>query len=658
MDIEQLITQNTDNDIKDLTELKQILEDIHQENADFHHNQAFQKLYQELKKISDFNDLPLVRRNYFLTLFSQGLSKMSVKQKNKIKINKDLNLIIDLENKLKNPQVTDTEKITILQKYKTIKAIPEIDTLNFLLQQNNKTIQKLILTEYASFIDLPNFLNIIHNRNKENEDIRILTIKKAGLRLDLTDSFYSELILDPTEDPEIIQLTIDLYHSKIEQKVLIQFFLNKNNLLELRLQVLRKLPLRISGNEKFLTELLLDNNENIKIKTNLLLVFKHKIPIQYLRDYFLANNITNEEKFTLLKLVTDQFLEINKNNTLDMLFILMQEYQKGRKLLLESNKLNSDFLFNLLLKNEINQNVKEEIYHYYKEKFNDETFQNLAIELIKNPATALNLRKKILQDFAKIISLEIIIFIINNNEDNTDFRIELLQEYMNLIKREKYIYKLEKLFENQQQPLKLINLVLKYFYLELNEDLVARYLLNQELNNSLKKLLLSLKKVGFLKANSYYFQNILQQKKALVEIIFFRENFLNYFPPTEILILYKDDFQKKSVIEVIDHLSLNTKIKINLLKLLLFTDFINLNDKLLILKKTINNINNDEFLNIITSNTLPLAIKEQCLKAQPKRTDLNLNGALDFIVLDEQEDFKLRQLIKEEYGEFLVTIKQ
>ena len=641
------------NESTDLNYLKTIFDNYYQKEPSFHNNPYFIKLYQELNKIKDLSLVPEAQKNYFLALFSKGISKSTFPIENKTTIKKDLFLILELEQKILDPQTNDNDRINIIQKFIDIKAIPEVSTLSHLVNLNNYTLKGMIINNYAALINLSDFLNILLNRNADYEELRLLAIKAANLRQDLPQNLFEKIIQDSTE-AKIIRLTsLDLHHSELNQKMLESLALNKKEDLDLRLISLRKLFLRSSIDPLFFANLLYEKNENIVLKKNLITIFKNRISLDVIRNYFLDKNIVNEEKYELLKLLTILFKNINKDGSLNMLFILMRDHKKARKLLLNSGIIANDTLKEILLSSITSASFKTETFEYLEKILTPEALQELVIEILPQENLPLSLKKHLIDLYPKNIPLDTIIKIIINPNIALNFRIDLIKKNKNLLLKNKKTKILNALFNNKE-PLILINFILKNFYPYLDEGVVNDYLLDQDLNEQLKSLLLSLKKVAFFTPFSSYFSGILKSKNLTdSDLTFFRENFLNYFSPENIYTLLQNLINKKNLVELLKSLDLNSDLKLAFISFLFEKGKIAVADKILILKEFIDTLANDLLLKLLTSEETPIELKHIIITHKPKRPDLNLKGDLDFIILDKAEDQNIKKLIVEEYREYL-----
>ncbi|MFA5878747.1 MAG: hypothetical protein WC860_01080 [Candidatus Margulisiibacteriota bacterium] len=642
------------NKASDLVYLKNILDTYYQKEPTFHNNSFFIKLYQKLSNIKDLTLVPEEQKNYFLTLFSKGLGKNISPIENKTIIKQDFFVFLELEQKLLDIKINTHEKISILQQFIDAKAIPETSTLSYLFNQKNYILKRIIIQNFASLIEFTNYLSILLNRNSEYEELRLIALKFANLRQDLPQEIFERIINDVSE-PQIIRLTaIDLYHSVISQKTLDALVLNKDENLDLRLICLRKIFLRPTISPTFFATLFLDKNENLIIKKNLIIIFKNRIPLNILREYFLYSQINNAEKYELLKLLTDVFEKLNQDGSLDMLFILMREHKLGQKLLLKSNVITNETLKKILLDSVSTDNQKREAFEYLEKILTRDTLLPFILEILSTTLVPVNIKKYLIVTYQRDIPLEILVKIIANKHENLNLRIDIIKIIKNELIKKNKVNLLDCIFKNIEESIILINFILKNFYSYLDEKIVASYLLNQPLNEHLRNLLLSLKKVNFLTPSSYYFSKILKGKNLAVnDLTFFRDNFLDYFSAEDIFLLLHDSIKEKNCVTFIKSLTLPEALKSKFLYFIFEKSTLMDNIKLRLLQEFIISLPTDVLLKLLTAAQTSLDIKTMIIKNNPKRADLNLKGDLNFIILDKNELLSIKSLIVKEYYQFL-----
>lgn len=634
-----------------------ILTDIYHEHPEFKTNQNIQKMEILLSNSAKMKEIPPHIKDQLITLFSQAISETSATSLEQLASTTmqstfSTQQLIQLEKQLL-ASISEEEKLHILSIFREKQAIPDPDILSKLLTETNHSrLKKNIILTFGTYIPRNYFLKLLEDKYLDLE-LHAIAIQVSGNRHDIPMHIFERIIQDRQEDIHNRILTLEIYNTVIDPHFFVNLISNKTESIKLRLLAIKKASIRFDIPIEFIETILNDPTEHLNLKKSFFISFKLRIPLDDIRRYLLNKSIPVEEKYEILKLIKDRYKELNTNGTLDMTLLLMKEYAKGRKLLLESKHISEMCIKQLLFDPTCADEFKIDILTYCATELSKKNYKLLFEELVKNTETPFLFRIQILTDFKQAISFETILMIIRNKDEIVDFRIAVMDRFKETIRNLKAEKHLEKIISDQDEPLLVKNYALKYFHKGFSEETVITFLLAQDIEKpTIQKLLLSLKNVHFLQPQSLFFKKVLNRSITPETAQFLFDQFQEYFNGEQLYLIFLKLPKTLPLPDFIDSIN-STETKTRLTEYVLKDPRSLIDQKKYLLSHFWMDLSGLLLSNLMTDPDYPNEIKQFILTLMPKRLDINDGGELGFIFSDPDEPADLRLAIYQNYRDCL-----
>ncbi len=571
----------------------------------------------------------------------------------KIKNHSKFQVLLDYEALLGDLTLSEEKQIYLLHEFQNMHAVPDREILHKLIQLSGRErLQEVILTHYPSYLSRDKFLPFLSAATKP--DIRELAIKYAIQRHDIPMKVFETMIADEHEPLPIRSLMLTTYFAKVSVDLFTTLILDQKEDLEFRTMALHLVGKRYDLSVDFLEALFLDPTQNLSLKKSAVRYLKDRLPTRLLHVYFVSETISIEEKYELLKDLSNRFSILNKDGTLDILVFLMKDFEKGRKLIIKSHSLSSDCIRLILYDPDQEISLKTEILNEYKQDLNHTHFKHLFNTLICDPTLESAFRHKLITDFPKLILCDSLIEIISNSDNPLEFQIALLLENKNKIRFGGKSRQLEPALLQSGQPFELKELILKSFYNYLSKETIIDFITQETQNfHQLQRLILSLKKLGFFTNHIHTLKQFIRNSRHTEMVMMIVMNFEEALTSENLRLIFRNHTLSDRDIEkfLLHHESRLPQLQILDFFLRSFSHSDAL--KKLIATRFFTSISGSELASILSDSDVSFQLKALIVQQNPLKHDLNATGELSFLLSDPHESPALKALVRERYGDII-----
>ena len=529
--------------------------------------------------------------NEKIQLLKQLLQKINTNPNLKAKLinQKNIFLLEKLEKKLMSNKTSNLEKMNTLTNIKQAHFTLKEETIkDLLIKPNSVNLKNYLLSCFADQISYQTYKDIIFfTRDQHLKELVVKLCPPAKIPL----SLLNKILLNKKEDSALKLLILSKYGHKINNTILQKILVTPAETKNIRLEAARKIASQTNLNLKFLLKIFFDQQTPINFKSELTKIFQIQFPHYVFRKYMLSTQIPLKDKYQILNILYSKLKDFNRDGTINMLFLIMQDYLNTPILILKSKALDLKFINKIIKIDTLNTKTKNYILETYPDLLTPQKLQKLLNLQIQNHKLPINYRTKMLLDFPQSNTLSQVFHLLKSIKEPLYFKIRLLINHYTEILNATDFCILENILLSPAQDLKLKQKIIYLFYEKISNQTLFKWLLqkNQDIN-------------------SIYVQNLISK-------------------------IIKDPFRSQLITKLLTSKHYKT------------ID--------LILKTHLKKLPSFLLENLILDPDYPLYLKENILNQKSLKHNFNQNGILDIIFADPKENPALRLLIYKHCAQYL-----